>query len=168
MLAELVETLDSVGLSRAIHGYLGERPVLSVNKCTLRRVPLDTKHANWHQDGAFLGEGIRSVNVWMALSHCGDVAPGLDIVPRRLEQVVETGTDGATFPWTVGPGVVERVSVGAPVCRPIFEPGDVLVFDDLFLHRTAVDDAMTNERYAVETWFFAPSAYPSGQIPLVF
>jgi hypothetical protein len=24
------------------------------------------------------------------------------------------------------------------------------------------------ERYAIETWFFAPSAYPDGQIPLVF
>jgi hypothetical protein len=28
---------------------------------------------------------------------------------------------------------------------------------------------MTRERYAVETWFFAPSAYPAeGQIPLVY
>ena len=24
------------------------------------------------------------------------------------------------------------------------------------------------ERYAIETWFFAPSAYPDGQTPLVF
>lgn len=167
MLSELIDTINAVGLGRAITAYLGERPVLSVNKCTLRRVRLDTTDANWHQDGAFLGDGIRSVNVWMALSHCGDDAPGLDIVPRRLE-LVETGTEGATFPWTVGPGVVERVSVETPVRRPIFEPGDVLVFDDLFLHRTAVDPAMTRERYAIETWFFAPSAYPDGQIPLVF
>jgi hypothetical protein len=43
-----------------------------------------------------------------------------------------------------------------------------LLFDDLFLHRTAVDPAMTRDRYAIETWFFAPSAYPAGQIPLVF
>ena len=38
-----------------------------------------------------MGTDIRSVNLWMALSHCGDEAPGLDIVPRRLDHIVETG-----------------------------------------------------------------------------
>jgi hypothetical protein len=168
VLSQLVDTIDSVGLGRAINAYFGERPVLSVNKCTLRRVGLDPTNANWHQDGAFLGDGIRSVNVWLSLSHCGRDAPGLDIVPRRLDRVVETGTEGAIFPWAVGPGVVDRVSGASPVCRPSFEPGDVLLFDDLFLHRTAVDSAMNRERYAIETWFFAPSVYPDGQIPLVY
>jgi len=168
VLADLVDTIDSVGLGRAINAYFGERPVLSANKCTLRRVGLDPTKANWHQDGAFLGDGIRSVNVWMSLSHCGHDAPGLDIVPMRLDHVVETGTEGAIFPWAVGPGVVDRVSEASPVCRPAFEPGDVLLFDDFLLHRTAVDPAMSRERYAIETWFFAPSAYPDGQIPLVY
>jgi hypothetical protein len=168
VLFDLIDTLNTVGLGAAINAYLGERPVLSANKCTLRRVTLDTTQANWHQDGAFLGDGIRSVNVWMSLSRCGDVAPGLDIVPARLDEIVETGTEGAMFPWTVGPGVIDRLSEQIPVERPIFEAGDVLVFDDLFLHRTGVDSGMTNERYAIETWFFAPSVYPSGQIPLVF
>jgi Phytanoyl-CoA dioxygenase (PhyH) len=168
VLADLVDTIDSVGLGRAINAYFGERPVLSVNKCTLRRVGLDPTNANWHQDGAFLGDGIRSVNVWLALSHCGRDAPGLDIVPKRLDRVVETGTEGAIFHWAVGQGVVDKVSAESPVRRPVFEPGDVLLFDDLFLHRTAVDPSMTRHRYAIETWFFAPSAYPMGQIPLVF
>jgi hypothetical protein len=168
VLADLVETINEVGLGSAIAAYLGERPVLSVNKCTLRRVGIEPGNANWHQDGAFLGEGIRSLNVWMSLSHCGRDAPGLDIVPRRFDRVLETGTEGAIFPWTVGPGVVERVSAGTPVSRPTFEPGDVLLFDDLFLHRTAADPTMTRQRYAIETWFFAPSAYPDGQVPLVF
>jgi hypothetical protein len=167
VLCDLVDTIDFVDLGRAITAYFGERPVLSVNKCTLRRVGLDPANANWHQDGAFLGDGIRSVNVWLSLSHCGRDAPGLDIVPRRFDRVVETGTEGATFPWAVGPGVVDRVSESS-ICRPIFEPGDVLLFDDLFLHRTAVDPAMNRERYAIETWFFAPSVYPDGNIPLVF
>jgi hypothetical protein len=66
------------------------------------------------------------------------------------------------------PASSSGVSRETPPCRPVFEPGDVLLFDDLFLHRTAVDPAMTRDRYAIETWFFAPSAYPAGQIPLVF
>jgi hypothetical protein len=27
---------------------------------------------------------------------------------------------------------------------------------------------MTRERYAIENWFFGPSSYPDGQIPLVY
>jgi hypothetical protein len=168
VLAELVDVINGVGLGAAISAYLGERPVLSVNKCTLRRVGSEPVDANWHQDGAFLGDGIRSVNVWMSLSQCGRDAPGLDVVPRRFDRVVDTGTDGAMFPWTVGPGVIERLAVETPVCRPVFEPGDVLLFDDLFLHRTAADPHMLRPRHSIETWFFAPSAYPEGQIPLVF
>jgi len=166
VLFELFETLDEFRLQQVITAYLGERPALAIDKCTLRRVGLDTS-TDWHQDGAFLGEGIRTINMWLSLSHCGRDAPGLDIVPTRLDRIVETGTEGAKFSWSVGPGVVERVSASAPVDRPIFEPGDVLFFDDLFLHRTAIDPAMTRERYAIESWFFAPSAYPEKYVPLM-
>ena len=34
--------------------------------------------------------------------------------------------------------------------------------------RTAADPAMTEPRYAIESWFFAPSRYPDDQVPLVF
>jgi hypothetical protein len=166
MLFEFFDMLEDVGLRQLITEYLGERPALTVDKCTLRRVALDT-NADWHQDGAFLGSGIRTVNMWLSLSECGRDAPGLDFVPARLDRIVETGTEGAVFPWSVGPGVVERVSAATPVVRPVFGPGDVLFFDDLFLHRTATDPAMTRERYAIETWFFAPSAYPEQYVPLM-
>ena len=79
--------------------------MLSANKCTLRRVPIDA-NTDWHQDGAFLGAGIRALNVWLALSDCGVDAPGLDLVPRRFDDVLETGTGGAIFDWAVGPDVV--------------------------------------------------------------
>jgi Phytanoyl-CoA dioxygenase (PhyH) len=170
MMFEFFEALEAVGLRRTITDYLGERPVLAVDKCTLRRVGLDTG-ADWHQDGAFLGTGpsMRTVNVWMSLSHCGTDAPGLDVVPARLESIVPTGTDGAQFEWAVGPGAVDRVVAfkGLSVFRPVFEPGDALIFDELFLHRTAIDGAMTNVRYAIETWFFAPSLYPEKYVPVI-
>jgi hypothetical protein len=51
--------------------------------------------------------------------------------------------------------------------RPIFEPGDALFFDELFLHQTASDPAMPNPRYAIESWFFAPSGFPGDYAPLV-
>ena len=126
MLFELFDTLEAVGMLPLLSEYLGERPALTVDKCTLRRVAVDT-NADWHQDGAFLGPGIRTVNMWLSLSECGRDAPGLDFVPARLDRIVDTGTEGAVFPWSVGPGVVDRVSASTPVVRPVFGAGDVLV-----------------------------------------
>jgi hypothetical protein len=166
-LYDLTDTFDRVGLTPVIRGFLGERPAMSVSKGTLRRVPLTTVNAAWHQDGAFLGTPIRTLNVWLALSPAGVDAPGLDILPRRLAGIVEPGTEGAIFPWAVAPEMVERAAEGTPVCRPVFAPGDALLFDELFLHRTACEPEMTRERYAIETWLFAPSVYPGKQIPLV-
>ena len=53
-------------------------------------------------------------------------------------------------------------------CRPIFDPGDALLFDDLFLHQTGSDPSMPNTRYAIESWFFGPSAYPDEYVPIAF
>ena len=165
MLFELLEAFEEAGLPTLVTDYLGERPALSMHKSVLRRVSPDTG-TDWHQDGAFLGEGIRTLNIWLALTPCGRDAPGLDVVPRRLE-LVETGTEGAIFPWAVSPAMVEELTGGAPPPRPLFEAGDAILFDHLCLHRTATEPEMTNDRYATETWCFAPSAYPGKQVPLV-
>ena len=166
---DLLERFEQAGVREVVTAYLGQRPAISVNKGTLRRARPTVGTAWWHQDGAFLGRDIRSLNIWLSLSRCGRDAPGLELVPRRLDRIVETGTRGADFDWSVGDAVVEGVS-GGSVSRPMFEPGDALLFDHLLLHRTFTDPAMTATRYATETWFFAPSAYPdpAAQIPLAF
>ncbi len=163
----LLELLEATGLREVVRGYLGERPALSANKCTLRRVPVDTD-AGWHQDGAFLGPDIRALNIWLALTPCGRDAPGLDILPRRLEHIVETGTHGSYFDWAVGAGLVDELAQETPLVRPEFAAGDALLFDDLLLHRTATEPSMTHVRHAIETWCFAPSAYPIGHVPIVW
>jgi hypothetical protein len=166
VLFDLIELFDRAGLRDVVNEYLGERAVMSMNKSTLRRArPEDG--GTWHQDGAFMGD-VRALNVWLALSHCGDDAPGLDLVPRRLDHIVPTGTEGAIFEWSVSPSVAEEASGESGVVRPIFEPGDVVLFDELCLHSTALDPAMTKNRYAVESWFFGPSAFPADYVPLAF
>ncbi len=167
MLFDLLDLLDDTGIAEIVSKHLGEPPALSANKCTLRRVPVST-NTDWHQDGAFLGGDVRSVNLWLALSRCGVDAPGLDLLPRRLDRVVQTGTEGAVFDWSVSPEVVASLATETPVIRPEFAPGDAMLFDHLLLHRTAVDSTMTRERHAIETWMFAPSRYPDGQIPIVY
>ena len=45
-----------------------------------------------------------------------------------------------------------------------------MLFDHLCLHRTAIEPTMKKTRYAIESWFFAPSVYPDPvkQVPLAF
>jgi hypothetical protein len=165
LLFEMFDTFDRVGLRAIAREYLGEPPTVSLQKCTLRRaLPEESQHTRWHQDGAFLGElgKVRALNVWLSLSHCGDDAPGMDLVPRRLDHIVPTGTEGARFDWIVSPALAEKAAGDLPILRPIFEPGDVLLFDELYLHATATNASMTNVRHAVECWFFGPSAFPEG------
>lgn len=162
---DVLETFEDFKLLDTLTGYLGERPAMSMKKWTLRRVPL-TAGTSWHQDGAFLGKGIRTVNLWVSLSRCGDEAPGLEVIPKRFDRVLETGTDGAIFDWAVGDAAVTREAGDAPVTRPIFNPGDAILFDEMNLHRTVITPEMTRERYAIESWFFAPSCYPDEQIPV--
>ena len=108
---------------------------------------------------------VRALNVWLSLSRCGDEAPGMDIVPRRLDHIVPTGTEGAIFEWSVSPQVAEEAAGEDGVLRPIFEPGDVLLFDELFLHSTAAEPSMKKSRMAIESWFFGASASPAEYSP---
>jgi hypothetical protein len=168
---DVVQAFERTGLREVATGYLGERPAISVNKCTLRRVRPDVvqgyKGISWHQDGAFLGD-VRALNVWLSLSHCGVDAPGLDIVPKRIDHVAPTGTEGAAFDWSVSQAVVDEAAGGTAIQRPIFEPGDVMLFDELFLHATGADASMPNTRYAIESWFFGPSKFPKDYSPVAF
>lgn len=166
MLFDLTETLERAGVIGAISEYFGERPLLSVGKSTLRCVPNTIRVADWHQDGAFMGGDIRSVNVWLSLSHCGEDASGLEVLPRRLTHVLPTGSHGANFDWSVGPGMVALAGDEVGPVSPVFAPGDAMLFDHFFLHRTGIPAGITRDRYAIESWFFAPSAYPAQQVPL--
>lgn len=167
MLFELTELLEGTGLIAMVTGYLQERPALSVGKTALRRVPATLQHTGWHQDGAFLGPQVRSVNLWLALSPCGRDAPGIDLVPKRIPCIVESGTHGALFPWTVGPAKVDEAAGEVAVVSPEFAAGDALLFDHMLLHRTGLPAGRTRDRRAIEAWMFAPSRYPMGQVPLV-
>ena len=75
----------------------------------------------WHQDGRFMGE-TRSLNMWLSLSHCGDEAPGLDLIPRRIDHILPTGADGTSDENVVSPTAIAQVARETGIVRPIFEP----------------------------------------------
>lgn len=164
LMAEMLEMFERAGLPAVVRGYLGEPPLVAAHKTTLRRADPNVAGA-WHQDGKFMGD-VNALNVWLALSRCGDEAPGLDIVPRRLEHHVTTQTDEAWLDNMVSQRMAEEAAGDTPILRPIFEPGDALLFDDLFLHKTASDPAMRKPRYAIENWFFGASGFPADYAPI--
>jgi hypothetical protein len=167
--AELLDTLERTGFLELATGYLGERPAFSAHKSTLRRVrpnpdPFLQMVSFWHQDGAFMGE-VRALNLWLSLSRCGDVAAGLDVASTRIDHILPTGTEDAFFDWSISKSVAKEAAGEAGISRPVFEPGDALLFDELSLHATALSPEMSDVRYAVECWFFGPSAFPAEYPP---
>jgi len=168
---QLIQFYQSIKLPELLQGYFSEPAALSVRKWVLRRVAPDNgSEAGWHQDGQFLGDGIRTVNMWVALTDCGGgaEAPGMDIIGGSNTTIYETGTRGACFDWTVGQGLVDEISQKTPVQRPRFLPGDALFFDHYNLHRTGFGAHHSEVRYALEAWFFAASRAPAKQVPVYF
>jgi Phytanoyl-CoA dioxygenase (PhyH) len=159
---EMFELFRAAGLPRLVHDYLGEPPLISAHKTTLRKAE-PTVGGAWHQDGAFMGD-VRALNLWLSLSRCGDEAPGLDIVPRRMEEIVIA--HDAMLDIELTRQRAREAAEGTGILRPIFEPGDALFFDEMFLHQTGSDPAMPNPRFAVESWFFGASAFPSDYAPI--
>ncbi|MBK5232554.1 MAG: hypothetical protein JJE13_06200 [Thermoleophilia bacterium] len=164
LLVDMLDAFDRAALPGVIEGYLGEPPLISAEKCTLRKATPDVTGA-WHQDGRFMGD-VRAMNVWLSLSRCGDEAPGMDLVPTRLDDFVATGTEGTWLETQVSDAVAVEAAGEIGITRPIFNPGDALLFDDLFLHQTGSDPSMPKPRYAIESWFFGPSAFPEIYTPL--
>ena len=163
---EMTQMFQTARLPELIGGYLGEPALISVHKTTLRKADPSVPGA-WHQDGFFMGP-VRSVNMWLSLSRCGDVAPGLDVLPRRLNDYLATATEEAVLDYTISQAQVDQAAAaaGTRIVRPIFEPGDAIFFDELFLHQTGSDPGMRKPRYAIENWFFGGSAFPSEYAPI--
>jgi hypothetical protein len=163
---EMTQMFHRARLPELISGYLGEPALISVHKTTLRQADPSVPGA-WHQDGFFMGP-VRSLNMWLSLSRCGDVAPGLDLLPKRLDHYLATATEEAKLDYTISQTKVDQAAAaaGTRILRPIFEPGDALFFDELFLHQTGSDPSMGKPRYAIENWFFGGSAFPSEYAPL--
>jgi hypothetical protein len=155
---DMLDAFSRVGMRNLLGEFFGEPAALSFEKTTLRRVEPGVS-GSWHQDGAFLGAAVRSLNVWVALSRCGDDAPSLEVVQRRIPRIVPTGF---YFDWDVADSTIAREFPGLVPAAPRFEAGDAMLFDHFCLHRTARRPDMPHPRYAIESWFFAPSAFPAG------
>lgn len=163
---KLLALYDRKGLRDLCAAYFENEPCVSVYKWVLRKAVPPPQTIDFHQDGAFMGDHIDSLNCWVPLTDCGagTDAPGMDIVPVRFLGTFEKGT--GVLNWTVSPqAVVDRFGEEA-IVTPAFREGDAFFFDHCLLHRTQHVPDSTEERYAVETWFFDSRNFPKNQIPI--
>ncbi len=161
---ELMEIFDAAGIPELVAEYLGEPAALSVDKTTLRKVEPSTLGA-WHQDG-------RS---WVTCARSTSGSPSPGAATRRRDW---TSSPVVSISWCrgaptapilqdqVSQATAEQAAGGLPIVRPIFEPGDAVLFDELCLHQTGSDPPMRNTRFAVECWFFGGSAFPGVYAPI--
>lgn len=165
---EVVQALDAAGVPEIVAEYFGEPALATVDKFSLRRMHPQPAPA-WHQDGSFLDDAVRTVDVWIALSECGESteSPGLEILPRRLEQLVECGAPGSRVQIEVLDDEVRRAGDGVLPVSPTFQPGDALLFDHLFLHTPGTGPGFTKDRYAIECWMFPPSSIQQSYVPIL-
>lgn len=169
LLFDLLEAFDHSGIKAIVGDYFDEAPALSLVKLAQRRLPPEAT-GGWHQDGAVYGVTARTLNVWVPVTRCGDVAPGLEMWPRPLDYLVGTVSDSGPEAFVARPDEVAALTARVPADRPVFGPGDAALFDQFLLHQTAASEAFTDVRYGFECWFFAPSTYPQPErwIPLTY
>jgi ectoine hydroxylase-related dioxygenase (phytanoyl-CoA dioxygenase family) len=165
--ARVLDALAETHVIESVRGHFGERPFFSLQKSTLRRVAPVHKYTSWHQDGSFLDPAVRSMNLWLSLSHCGgdQPTPALEVVPKRVPDVLPVSNEMANF--AISFDLVKEIAKDAPTVVPEFAPGDALMFDERFVHRTHLTQTMTRPRYALECWMFAPSHQSPNYTPLL-
>lgn len=163
---KLLQLFERKGLRNLLREYFQNEPCVTVYKWVLRKAVSPKQPIDFHQDGAFMGDAIDSLNCWIPLTDCGagTNTPGMDIVPVRFLTAFEKGT--GVLDWTVSPeAVLERFGEEA-IVTPAFRKGDAFFFDHGLVHRTQHVPDSTEERYAVETWFFDSLNFPKNQIPI--
>ena len=104
---------------------------------------------------------VRSLNLWLSLSRCGDESPGLDIVPRRLDDLV---TDADRRGGARLPGLAARRPRRPPATARSSgrssSPATRCSSTSCSCTRPGSDPSMPKPRYAIENWFFGGSAFP--------
>ena len=145
---------------------LGDALACDLDQCWIRRQyapqrypPGHAPHA-WHQDGAlafdFLrqppGEGadglLKMVTCWIALTPCGDDAPGLELA--RVETTA-----------LLAPHALQDAASANALERPVMAAGDCLVFGGGVLHHTHVAPTMRSDRTSLEIRLFDANRLPA-------
>ena len=164
MLDALIAGYEQTGLLALAESYIGERPVGIPERTVVKRNER-TRGLPWHQDSSFYRGKCGALNFWTALTPCGEQCPGLSVIPRRFETVIDPEQLAVT-PSKRMMTVAERLEKDEGAISPVLGPGDALIFDEMTVHRTSARHWDVPSRDVAITWFLAPSRFPIGFEPI--
>ncbi len=145
-----------------VQSMLGTKAALLADQCWGRRQFAPGRYPDghsahvWHQDGALHFDFVapypadallKMLTCWIALTPCGEDAPGLELMRQPLPDLLPPAELDARR-------VDERFAATA-FWRPVCQPGDAVVFSGGTLHRTHVAPGMHKDRSSVELRFVA-------------
>lgn len=168
VLGDILGVWRDAGLVAAVAEYLGGPPVTLANRTQVRRATTRSG-LPWHQDGAFFGAPCGAVNIWTHLSPAGPEEGGLALVPRKVDHLVgdldahRNEAGGLSYGYAehvFDHDCVRALCGGEDPVVPVMAPGDVLLFDELAVHRTSAPRGAARTRDVVTTWLFSPDQVP--------
>lgn len=148
--------LSKSQIKGCVEAYFDQPIGLSLNSSSVRlsEIGNDIRRV-FHQDGSFLGGAdAETINCWIALDDCGVDAPGLEVFPQRVKELLPVGGPGAVTSWEVSESDAYDRMGADQAWFPTFKAGDAFIFDHMHLHRTHLTEAMTRDRFAAECWMF--------------
>jgi hypothetical protein len=155
-LAVISAVLSRSKVKDCVEGYFGQPIGLSLNSSSIRLSEIDNPVRRvFHQDGAFLGgQDAETLNCWIALDPCGESAPGLEVFPQAIDELLAFDKPGAYVSWEIDDALVYERMGAEKAWYPTFQPGDAFLFNHLHVHRTYLTPEMKENRFAVESWMF--------------
>jgi hypothetical protein len=148
--------LSKSPVKACVEAYFGQAIGLSLNSSSVRlsEVSNDVRRV-FHQSGSFLG-GVdaETISCWIALDECGVEAPGLEVFPHRIDELLPVGGPGAVTSWEIAESKAYGRMGADRAWVPTFKAGDAFFFDHLHVHRAHLTKSMTSDSFAAECWMF--------------
>jgi hypothetical protein len=148
-----VDALLHAAFKRVARAYLEKEPEVDPSshvRSILRGRP--DAHLPFHQDQTILKRPV--LNVWIPLGACGADAPGLELVAGSwCELLAPSPPDHPKFAVEhaqLNETAVRSAFPAEAFWRPLFRPGDAMLFAGATIHRTFVRPEMNADRMSVE------------------
>jgi hypothetical protein len=151
-------------LPNIYHSLYGESVMCSYEHCSVRyqRADLRQKSYTFHQDASYHSRDPldhAGLTTWIPLCDCGVDAPGLQVYPRAIADVLPV-PEGIEGPYLFCDTQTVLDHFGEDLWAPALSAGDVLIFNHFVVHRTYITDGMTKERQSVDFRVFPRSRIP--------
>ena len=151
-------------LPAAYRSYFGEGCVSYYQHDTVRYQRPDISHLSYpfHQDGSYHSRDAAqhtSLTTWIPFVPCGVDAPGLQLYPYKLDEVLPL-PDGKQMPYLFADEEEVLGRFGDRLWAPTMNLGDVLLFDGFTVHRSHITSEMHRERNNADVRVFPKSRLP--------